>query len=340
MSVTVRDVAKHSGVSVATVSRVINNSPDVTGPTREKVNRAIDELGYAPPVIAKGIAMGKMKTIGLLIPDINNMYYPAVIRGIEDTLTQHSYSVFLCNTDEDIDEEKRYINILETKSINAMMFLGTRSATKDNAHIVELSKRLPVLMINDYLIGSDVYSVMTDEVEGAYRAVNYLMGLGHRKIALINGDVDYTTYRYKRRGYERALADANIALREEYVVPEDPHEEGGYRGATRLIEMADRPTAIFTASDQIAIGVMKSIYEHGFTIPGDLSLVGFSDIPIAKQLFPELTTVNQFPYRTGVIAAEVIIKLINNIAMDQKRILLDPKLSIRQSCRALKEKER
>ncbi len=337
MSVTVRDVAKYSGLSVATVSRVINNSPDVAETTRKKVNIAIDELGYAPPVIARGITMRKMKTVGLLIPDINNMYYPAVIRGIEDTLTQHNYSVFLCNTDEDIDEEKRYINILKTNGINGMMFLGTRHAAKKNDHIVELSRELPVLMINDYIIGSDVYSVMIDEVEGAYRAVKYLIELGHRKIAFINGDVDYTTYRYKRRGYEKALADSEITLPADYVVREDPHEKGGYRGATRLIEIEDRPTAFFTASDQIAIGVMKSIYEHSFAIPGDFSLVGFNDIPIAEQLYPELTTVNQFPHKTGVIAAEVIIKLINNIPMEQKRILLEPKLSIRKSCRSMEE---
>jgi len=331
MAVTIRDVAKHAQTSIATISRVLNNSPDVNQDTRRKVKAAINELGYTPPVIAKGYAKHKLKTIGLLIPDINNMYYTAVIRGIEDALSEAGYNVFLCNTDEDIEEEKKYIHILMEKGVDGIMFLGTRP-TGNNDHLMQLSKVIPVLMINDYIIGSDIYSVMIDEVEGAYKAVNYLIQLGHRKIAFINGDVDYTTYRYKRRGYEKAMNDNDINLDESFIIKENPHEDGGYRGVMKLFELEDQPTAIFTASDQIAIGVIKGIYEKGSTIPGDYSIIGFSDIPIAKQLFPELTTVNQFAGKIGNMAAKIIMQLIAGEEMEQKRFLLEPKLSIRKSC--------
>ncbi len=332
MAVNIRDVAKHAGTSIATVSRVLNNSPDVTGQTRLKVEKTIKELGYVPPVTAKGFNRRSLRTVGVLIPDINNMYYPAVIRGIEDALSAVNYNLFLCNTDEDIEEEKRYIQTLLDKGVDGIMFLGTRP-TGASDHLIELSRTLPVLMINDYILGSGIPSVMADEVEGAYKAVNYLIGLGHTDIAFVNGDVDFTTYHYKYLGYERALKDNKLAVREDLVLKEDPHEEGGYRAANRLMETALQPTAVFTASDQIAVGVMKAIYEHGRRIPEDYSLIGFSDIPIARQLFPELTTVNQFPYRTGTTAVKVMTDLIAGRQPEQKRILLEPELTVRKSCR-------
>jgi len=334
MAVTIRDIAKYAETSIATISRVLNNSPDVNENTRRKVKLAIEELGYAPPVIAKGFSKNKLKTIGLLIPDINNMYYPGVIKGIENTLAKEDYNIFLCNTDEDIEKEKKYIETLLNKNVEGIMFLGTRP-TGNNDHLLELSNNIPVLMINDYIIGSNIYSVMIDEVEGAYKAVDYLIRQGHRKIAFINGDVDYTTYRYKRRGYDKALNDHNIDLDESLIIKEDPHEDGGYRGVKKLFDLEEQPTAIFTASDQIAIGVIKGIYENSLTIPGDYSIIGFSDIPIAKQLYPELTTVNQFADKTGNMAAIIMMKLIANETMEQKRFLLEPKLSIRNSCRNL-----
>jgi len=334
MAVTIRDVAKYAGTSIATISRVLNNSPNVNEDTRQKVKLAFEKLGYTPPVIAKGFSQNKLKTIGLLIPDINNMYYSGVIKGIENTLAKESYNIFLCNTDEDLEEEKRYIQTLQDKGVEGIMFLGTRP-TGNNDHLLELSKKIPVLMINDYIIGSNIYSVMIDEEEGAYKAVDYLIQLGHKKIAFINGDVDYTTYRYKRRGYDKALNNNNIETDESLIIKEDPHEDGGYRGVKKLFELKEQPTAIFTASDQVAIGVIKGIYEKGFSIPDDYSIIGFSDIPIAKQLYPELTTVNQFAEKTGNLAASIIMKLIAGDTMEQKRFLLEPKLSIRKSCRNL-----
>lgn len=332
MAVTIRDVAKHAGISIATVSRVLNNSPDVTDETRRKVEESITKLGYVPPVTARGFNRRSLKTVGVLIPDINNMYYPAVIRGIEDAFSAVNYNIFLCNTDEDIEEEKQYIRSLLDKGVDGIMFLGTRP-TGGSEHLENIGKKLPVLMINDYLLGSDIPSVMADEVEGAYKAIDYLLGLGHRDIAFINGDVDFTTYHYKYLGYERAFKNNGLAVREELIVKEDPHEEGGYRAAQTLLDAIHQPTAIFTASDQIAVGVMKAVYERGMSIPGDYSLIGFSDIPIAKQLYPELTTVNQFPYRTGTTAVKVMMDLIIGKRPEQKKILLEPELSVRKSCR-------
>ena len=335
MGTTMRDVAMACKVSIATVSRVLNNPLSVADETRVKIEKAISELGYRHAFVAQKNISTSLRTIGLILPDINNVYYPAVIRGIEDELAKNNYSLFICNSDENIDKEKAYIATLIKKRVDGVMFLGTRDAQVSQDHIIRLSTDFPVLLINDHIIGSNVYSIMADEVEGSYRAVRYLIELGHRRIAYVRGDGDYTTYRYKYEGYEKALHDANIEISGDFIVSVDPHERGGYDAGSKMLALQNTPTAIFAANDQLAIGIMKAVYEAGLTIPKDISLVGFSDIPIAAELYPPLTTVNQFPYRTGVIAAQTIVKVINKEEMTQRRIILEPKLSIRKSCKAI-----
>lgn len=332
MAATIRDVAKEAGVSVATVSRVINNSSLISNKTKKKVRKIIRELGYVPYAHAKTVIQKNMRTIGLLLPDIKNIFYPLVIRGVEDTLEREDYSIFLCNTDESIDKEKKYLDTLINKGVEGIILLGTRPAKLKHNYIINISKELPVVMVNDYILGSNIYSVMTDEVEGAYSAINYLISLGHRKIAFINGNVDYTTYRYKYQGYERALADSGITMLEDYHIKETPYEIGGYRGTNKLLEMEEKPTAIFTASDQIAVGVYRAINKAGFKIPQDFSVIGYSGIPLSAELFPELSTVDQFPERTGKLAAQTLLRLISGEVLEQKRILIEPKLVIRNSC--------
>ena len=334
MTVTINDVAKKAKVSVATVSRVINDSILISEKTKKNVRKAIKNLDYKPYARARKLIEKNLRAAALLIPDIKNVFYPIVIRGVEDELEKNGYSLFICNTDENIEKERKYLDTLIDKGVDGMIFLGTRPTKLKQEYIINLSEKMPVLMINDYIVGSNIYSVMTDETEGAFQAINYLIKLGHKKIAFINGDVDYTTYRYKYRGYERALETNGIEADGKYHIKETPYEEGGYLGTKKILQMKeDRPTAIFTASDQIAIGVYKAIYEAGLKIPGDFSVVGFSGVPLSKELFPELTTVDQFAYNTGSQAGKTLMKLIAGEALEQKRILLEPKLIVRDSCK-------
>lgn len=332
MAVTLKDIAKRTNLSTATVSRVINNTQNVSNDTRIKVENAIHELNYQPNGL-DGFFMKKgLKTVGLLIPDMNVLFFPKVIMGIEDELEKNDYNIFLCNTYESIEKEKKYMTSLLAKGVNGILFLGFRPNKLTNELILELSRQIPIVLINDYILGSNVYSVMTDEVIGAYKATNYLISLGHNKIAMVNGNTEYTTWRYKYRGYSKALMDSKMEINEEYIINVKPYEEGGYKGAKKLLSLEDPPTAIFTATDQIAIGVMKAIYEENYSIPSDISLIGFTDTPIAAHLFPGLTTVNQFPYKTGQLSAEMIMKAINEEEIEQRRIILEPQLIIRESC--------
>lgn len=336
--ISIIDVARKANVSTATVSRVIN-SPELVKPeTREAVERVIKELDYQPNALARSLIQRNTKSIGILIPDINNLFYPAVVRGAEDKFEDKQYSIFLCNTDKDIEKEQAYIKLLLEKRVDGLVIMGTRPIDGSmNEHIRTLCKKLPVVMVNDTIIGADLYSVLTDEVEGAYNAVNYLIGLGHKKIAYVTGEIDkYTTYQNKYKGYEMAMQQHGYTISPEYIVADLPYASGGQRATKKLIDYKDRPTAIFCASDQIAMGVMKACFENGLKIPDDISVVGYSNVPISEDLYPELTTVNQFPYETGRIVAEMMMNILEGRQPSQKKIMMSPELLVRKSCSSIK----
>jgi len=332
--ISIIDVARMANVSTATVSRFINTPEKVKPETREIVQKVINKLDYRPNALARSLIKRNTKSVGILIPDINNLFYPAVVRGAEDRFGSSSYSIFLCNTDKDIEKEQDYINVLLEKRVDGMIIMGTRPIDgSENEHIRMLCRSIPVVLVNDTIVGADLYSVMTDEVEGAYNAVNYLIGLGHRKIAHVTGEIDkYTTYQNKFRGYEMAMREHKTAFPPEYVVADQPYPSGGSRAAKKLFALEERPTAVFAASDQLAMGIIKACYECGFKIPDDISVVGYSNISISEDLYPELTTVNQFPYETGAKAAEVMMDILEG-RHPQKKIILSPELLIRKSCK-------
>ncbi len=334
MSTTIKDIAKMANVSTATVSRVLNSPNLVSEEKKELINKIIYELNYQPNALARGLIKKETKTVGVLIPDIDNLFYPAVVRGIEDVLGSKDYNVFICNTDKDVEKEKKYINTLLEKRVDGIIFMGTRPiAPEKNEHIIRLSNKLPVLLINDSIGGTDIYSVLSDEVEGAYKAVKHLLDLGHRKIAYVTGEADYTTYRNKQEGYESALRDYEVSINPLYIVRDLPYPEGGKKAAEKLFDLGEnKPSAIFAASDQMAMGVMKAAYERGYRIPEDLSIVGYANIPISADLFPGLTTVDQFPYETGKFASETLTKIISGQELKQNKFIIKPQLVKRQSC--------
>lgn len=335
MAITVRDIAKHTKTSVATVSRVLNGSDVVKRETKELINKAVIELGYVPPQFTKILTNNYIKTIGLLTSDLENLYYPAVIRGIQDELDKVNHHLFLCSTDNNIAKEKKYISDLLNKGVQGFIFLGTRNLKADNRHIVKLSNSYPVCMVNDYVLGSNIFSVMIDETEGAYKAIEYLINLGHRSIVFINGNTRASTFKYKLDGYVKALEAHNIAYDKSKVIYVNPYEDGGFVAGKTILKLEQQPSAIFAASDQIVLGLLRAFYEAGKHVPNDYSIVGFSDIPIAQQYYPPLNTINQFPYETGQTVTRTLLKLIQGETIHQKRILLEPKLTIRESCKSI-----
>lgn len=334
MALTIKDVARLANVSTATVSRAINSPEKVSEDKRQLIERVIQETNYFPNALARGLIQARTGTIGVIIPDINNLFYPAVVRGLEDSLERNGYNLFLCNTDQYIDKEIKYINALLEKRVDGVVLMGTRPIDpKKNLHIKALSRRVPVVMINDYVVGSEAYSVLSDEVDGAYDAVKYLIELGHTRIAYFSGDSAYTTYINKQKGYEMALSESKIPIREKYIFRDVADEEGGARSASKMLAGEfPKPTAIFAASDQTALGVIKTVFEAHLRVPEDYSIVGYANVPISSRLYPELTTINQFPYETGKMAAELLTRVIAGEKPNQRKFIVEPKLIVRNSC--------
>jgi len=329
MSTTITDIAKRVGVSISTVSRVINNSVNVSDETRQKILEVMEELNYKPYY---SLVMKSTKVIGVLVPDINNMYYPQVLKAMEKEFINNRYNIFLCNTSNSIEEEKVYLETLKIKNVDGLIFFSSRPKNS-NSYIKNISKKIPVLLINEYILGSNTYSILTDQVEGTFQAVNYLIELGHKKIAFINVHYDYPTYEDKLMGYKNALEENDIEYRDEYVVFDSGYEEGGYRGTKKLFDLKkNKPTAILTASDQMAIGVYRAVYEQGYSIPKDFSVIGYGNIPVSANLYPPLTTVNHYPKKIGKLAANTIMKAIARKEIEHRKIIMHPQLLIRDSC--------
>lgn len=341
MLITLADVAREANVSTATVSRFLNNPEKVKAKTAEEIKKVIERLNYTPNAMARGLVTKKSKTIGIIIPDIDNLFFPAVLKGIQKASADFGYHAIFVNTDNDISEEKKYIESLKKQQVDAFIFMGSRDIDPQKSkHIIKLAETIPTVMINDFIMASNIYSVMTDEVEGAYIATKSLIKNGHKKIFHITVEPSFTTSVYKKEGYLMAMAEAGIEVTDDMVFNATSYANSGIEVMDKILKSRNVPTAVFCGNDQIAIGAITSIFNHGLKVPEDLSIIGFSDIPISESVFPSLTTVGQFPNKTGYIAVETAIKLINGEELMQKKIVLRTEFLKRNSTKALKQGSR
>lgn len=334
MNSTIHDVARMAGVSTATVSRVINGVGNVRPETRQKVLEAIEALNYQPNALARGLLSGSTNTVGIIMPNFNSLFYTEIVQGISRVFNQKAIIFFLCNTEDSIETEKRMIRVLLERRVDGFIFIGTRKTDLHyNNHIRELAQNHPVLMINDQIYSNHVYSILTDEIQGAYDAVSYLIGQGHRKIIHITCSNQYTTYKNKRTGYEMALRDHDLPIRHNLILYDSPSSAAGKRAMDQFFASGwdHGVTAVFCANDQLAMGAQKSLLTKGYSIPGDFSVMGFGGTSIAEDLFPSLSTVCEMPFRIGETAASSILSLMAQEGIIPLKQLIQPKLSVRDS---------
>ncbi|MBM7615193.1 LacI family DNA-binding transcriptional regulator [Alkaliphilus hydrothermalis] len=288
MKINIKDVARKAGVSISTVSRVINESKVVKPETYKKVMKVIEELGYKPNAIARSLKVKNTKTIGILIPDISNQFYPEVVRGIEDIANMYQYNIFLCNTDLDYEKEIKYFDALAEKQVDGVIFIG-------NIVSEELYKRFITYEIPVVSIGATPEAIpsVTIDYEGASKAmVKYLIQKGHQRIAMISGNGNDPVVGIARlEGYKKALMESNISIVNELILEGGSRFKHGYEAAIKLLEMDEPPTAIFVANDEMAIGTIRAALENGYSIPEELAIVGFDNIDMASKIYPALTTV-------------------------------------------------
>lgn len=312
-----KDVARYTGLSISTISRALSNKSYVKEHTREKILEAVRLLNYSPNIMARSLKNGRSNTIALFIPSIQNLIYPDLTRGVEDTARKNGYTVILCNTDESIEMEKSYINTLRPRLIDGFIIA---SMMPHSNHIKQLRKENFPLVLTLRAYDDSIDAVIIDNKQAAYNAVNYLIERGHRKIAIALGNVELNVYSERYKGYRNALEQGGIPFDENLVIRERYTIASLYNITKTLLERGIIPDSVFATTDAQAITVMRAIYDSGYRVPADISVLSFDNVEIAALVEPPLTTVSQPLYKIGVMAAQ---KLIYQIQYKEKHGVLD-----------------
>lgn len=322
------DVAHKARVSIATVSRVVNKSlHKVNRATRERVLAAISELDYRPNALAKGLLMKKTMTIGIIIPDISNPYYAEIVRGIQDVADREGYAVTLHNTDSRQEGIIRYIYLLREKSADGIIFSGGIINGHETLSILkELREKVVVIGRHDV----DFPAVMVDNRGGVTQAVRHLIDIGHRRIGFIGGPDGSTTALDRLTGFRETLDQSGLRFMSGLVKKGTWDPRSGYLLGAQLLKAKPRPTAIVAANDQMAFGVIKAAEERGLTIPEDLAVVGFDNIPLSSYFNPSLTTVEIPMHDLGAAAMAMLLNLISGVPFERQR-MFETRLLIRGS---------
>jgi LacI family transcriptional regulator len=331
-SVTIKDVAAHASVSVATVSAVINGNKYVSPELEQRVRTSIATLGYERNSFAQGLKTQTSQTIGLIISDIANPFFTGIVRGVEDVASAHHYSLILGNTDENLDKERSYIRLLESKRADGLII----AATAGSHEYLQSAQHLPLVSIDRSLFEQGIDSVLVDNVAGAQAAIEHLIALGHQRIGIVTGIPGITTTEERLAGYKQALAAHNIAFDPTLIAAADSRVGGGERGAMQLLtELSDRPTALFMMNGLMVIGALRAIARMGLRCPQDIALVGFDDFEWASVTHPSLTTVRQPIYEIGQRAAELLFERLQKRDKEPSEVRLRPQLIVRESCGAI-----
>nr|WP_269846584.1 catabolite control protein A [Paenibacillus roseus] len=330
VTVTIYDVAREAGVSMATVSRVVNNNPNVKPQTRKKVFEAIERLGYRPNAVARGLASKKTTTVGVVIPDISNSIFAEVARGIEDIANMYHYNIILCNADKRKEKEIRVINTLLEKQVDGLLFMG--GAVTDEHVQAFKTANVPIVLCATTDEQGVIPSVDIDHEAAAFDAVRSLIANGHTSIAMISGTLQDPANGFARfQGYRRALEAAGLPYNESLVRVGNYRYESGIEAMKYFLELSDKPTAVFSATDEMAIGAIHAILDFGLKVPDDISVISVDNSRAASMVRPQLTSVAQPMYDIGAVSMRLLTKLMKKESVEQAKVVLPHELITRQS---------
>lgn len=318
MRPSVADVAKYAGVSTATVSRVLNDSQSIRPQTREKVQKAVEALGYQLPETNPVTKLSGAKLVMVLVPNIENPFYAGIVKGIEASAREHNYSVILTNTQGDSWVELKYLDMLEQKQVAGVISLDPMTA---QLNLPSRIVNLPWVACSEYVPNSEVAYVSIDHKQAAQDAVLYLVSKGHKNIALVNSDERYIYAQQRREGYVSAMESAGLTIEEGYIQSMGGIDYPlGELAARRLMTLSSPPTAVFAVSDTLAIGVMKALFRMGKKVPQDVSVIGFDDIPLSDMFEPSLTTIQQPTFEMGQAAMKMLTQRLEGNSATSKII--------------------
>lgn len=343
MKVTIGDVAKEAGVSIATVSRVMNGNYPVKDSTRKKVQTVIDRMQFEPNVLARGLINQRSDTIGVIVPSITNLFFPTVVKAIERKLRQQGYSIYLCDTDGEPAKEMSYIKSLTSRQVDGIIVIDPTIDNMKNGYFEEVDKKIPLVFINGYSKGIDCNFVLNDEEIGATQVMRYLFSLGHEKIAFMRGKDSYS-YDVKEKIYTQMMIDQNLGSNVNIINIGEGNTEHTVDQAMckteQLFLNSSNMTAIFACNDIMALGVINACRRIRKSVPEQVSVIGFDNIALSVLIEPKLTTVDQNMYELGIRAAHMLVEIIAEKSKgisDQvtRKIVLNSTLVKRDSCKQI-----
>ncbi|MFE8697045.1 catabolite control protein A [Cytobacillus sp. FJAT-53684] len=330
MNVTIYDVAREANVSMATVSRVVNGNPNVKPATRKKVVEVIDRLGYRPNAVARGLASKKTTTVGVIIPDISSTFFAELARGIEDIATMYKYNIILSNSDQNLDKELHLLNTMLGKQVDGIVFMGG-NITSELVEEFEKSP-VPIVLAGSVEESGKIPSVNIDYQQATFDVINSFIENGHKEIAIVIGPLQEPINRDKKlAGYKQALAEAGIKFREDFVVEGDYTYDSGIESIEKLLELESKPSAIFSGSDEMSLGVIHGAVDKGYRIPEDFEVISSDNTRLTLMVRPQLTTIVQPLYDIGAVAMRLLTKLMNKEEISDHIVILPHRIEQRNS---------
>ncbi|QQK77352.1 catabolite control protein A [Salicibibacter cibarius] len=330
MSATIYDVADEAKVSMATVSRVVNGNPNVKPATRKKVLNAIEKLDYRPNAVARGLASKKTTTVGVIIPDISSIFFSELARGIEDIATMYKYNIILCNSDKNKNKEIHLLNTLMEKQVDGILFMGGEITEEHVEHM--RSSSIPIVLAATYHEDAEFPSVNIDYAQAAFDAVDYLAKKGHARIGMVTGTLEDPVNGYQKfKGYKQALAENNVPFDESLISVCDYTYDSAIESVQDFVTLENKPTAIFSATDEMALGVIHGLQDRGLRIPDDVEVVGFDNTRLATMVRPTLTTVVQPMYDIGAVSMRLLTKFMDNEMIEEQNVVLPHQIEYRNT---------
>lgn len=335
MAVTIKDIAEKANVSITTVSRVLNNkSKGVGEETRQNILKIVEELNYVPNAVAKGLVTKKTNIIGLVIPDITNPYYPELAKGVEGTANEYGYNILLCGTNNEPEKESNYLRILREHYVAGIVY-NSSNHVKDSTIGQLNNANIPFVLIENETSQADVMRVYTDAKLGMMKMVDYLISMGHRKIAYLSGPEDSYSASIRYEGYREALFNHGIPFDESLVQFGAPTRADGFELTKKLLKSKANFTAIACFNDLMAVGALQKLKTKGIQVPLDVSVTGYDNVYVTKITTPKITTIEQPAYEMGCQAAKMLIEKIEGNTLPNKTSMFDITLKLRESVRRI-----
>lgn len=327
--ITMNDVSKEAGVSLMTVSRVINDKDDVSIETRNKVLQVIEKLNYRPSSIARGLATQRTGTLGVVVPDISNPFFASLVRSAEEVAYAKDYSVFLGNTNEEQEREIAVLQLLEDNQVDGLILCSSR--LDDQTLSASLEHFQNVVLVFREKIGFNVGSVTLDDVTGGQLAIEHLIKSGHRKIGLISGPVRSLSTKGRLEGYQRALIATGIPINQKWILNCHPTIEAGQAKTSELLKNNPEITALFCHNDLIAVGALQACMQLGLSVPNDIAIIGYDDVNLAALVTPSLTTIRTPIVEIGAQAIQNLLIQMSGVSLEPIQTHFQPELIIRES---------